>query len=166
MGRFRDALAGPGLSAIAEVKRRSPSAGDLRPDANPARIAREFEASGAAAVSILVDERFGGSLADLRAARAATALPLLAKGFFSTRAHLEDVLVAGADAALLLLRDLDDEAARRLRRTAEELGLDALVEAHDAEDLERAVTLGAEVVGVNARDLGTFQIDRTAQLEL
>ena len=166
MGRFRDALAGPGLSAIAEVKRRSPSAGDLRPDANPARIAREFEASGAAAVSILVDERFGGSLADLRAARAATALPLLAKGFFSTRAHLEDVLVAGADAALLLLRDLDDEAARRLRRTAEELGLDALVEAHDAEELERAVTLGAEVVGVNARDLGTFEIDRTAQLEL
>ncbi|MGH3093305.1 MAG: indole-3-glycerol phosphate synthase TrpC, partial [Gaiellaceae bacterium] len=166
MGRFRDALAAPGLSAIAEVKRRSPSAGDLRPDADPARIAREFEASGAAAVSILVDERFGGSLDDLRAARAPTTLPLLAKGFFSTRAHLEDVRAAGADAALLLLRDLDDEAIRRLTRAAEKLGLDALVEAHDAEELERAVALGAEIVGVNARDLDTFEIDRRAQLEL
>ena len=166
MGGFRDALARPGLAAIAEVKRRSPSAGDLQPGADPARLAGAFEAAGAAAVSILVDERFGGSLADLQAARAATKLPLLAKGFFNTRAHLEDVLVAGADAALLLLRDLDDEAFRRLARTAEDLGLDALVEAHDAEELERAVTLGAEVVGVNARNLGTFEIDRTAQLEL
>jgi indole-3-glycerol phosphate synthase/phosphoribosylanthranilate isomerase len=166
VGRFREALAEPRLSAIAEVKRRSPSAGDLRPDADPARIAREFEASGAAAVSILVDERFGGSLDDLRAARATTALPLLAKGFFSTRAHLEDVRAAGADAALLLLRDLDDEAVRRLTRTAEELDLDALVEAHDAEELGRAVALGAGIVGVNARDLDTFEVDRRAQLEL
>jgi indole-3-glycerol phosphate synthase / phosphoribosylanthranilate isomerase len=166
VGRFREALAAPRLSAIAEVKRRSPSAGDLRPDADPARIAREFEASGAAAVSILVDERFGGSLDDLRAARATTALPLLAKGFFNTRAHLKDVRAAGADAALLLLRDLDDEAVRRLTRTAEELGLDALVEAHDAEELGRAVALGAGIVGVNARDLDTFEVDRRAQLEL
>ena len=166
MGRFRDALAVPGLSAIAEVKRRSPSAGDLRPDANPARIAREFEAGGAAAVSILVDERFGGSLEDLRAARATTALPLLAKGFFSTRAHLEDVRAAGADAALLLLRDLDDAAVDELTRTAEALGLDVLVEAHDAEELERAIALGAEIVGVNARDLDTFEVDRRAQLDL
>ncbi len=166
MGRFRDALAAPGLSAIAEVKRRSPSAGDLRPDADPARLAKAFAASGAAAVSILVDERFGGSLADLRTARATTTLPLLAKGFFSTRAHLENARAAGADAALLLLRDLDDAAARQLMRTAEELGLDALVEAHDAGELERAVALGAEIVGVNARDLSTFAVDRKAQLEL
>ncbi|HEX2044075.1 MAG TPA: hypothetical protein VHF23_00455 [Gaiellaceae bacterium] len=165
MGRFRDALAGPGLSAIAEVKRRSPSAGDLRPDADPARLAREFEASGAAAVSILVDERFGGSLADLRAARAA-ALPLLAKGFFRTRAELEEVRAAGADAALLLLRDLDDAAAAELLSVARAFGLDALVEAHDAEELERAAALDAEIVGVNARDLTTFAIDRRAQLEL
>ena len=80
--RFRDALAGPGLAAIAEIKRRSPSAGDLRPDAEPAALARDFERSGAAAISVLVDERFAGSPADLRAARAATSLPLLAKGFF------------------------------------------------------------------------------------
>ncbi|MGH2996411.1 MAG: indole-3-glycerol phosphate synthase TrpC, partial [Gaiellaceae bacterium] len=82
MGRFRDALAGSGLAAIAEVKRRSPSAGDLRPDADPAELAQTFEASGAAAVSILVDERFAGSFADLAAARTATSLPILAKGFF------------------------------------------------------------------------------------
>lgn len=166
MRRFCDALAGPGLSAIAEVKRRSPSAGDLRPDADPAQLARTFEKGGAAAVSILVDERFGGSLDDLRAARAATTLPLLAKGFFSTRAHLESVRAAGADAALLLLRDLDDEVVRRLTRAAEELGLDALVEAHDAEEFERAVALDAEVIGVNARDLATFAVDRKTQLEL
>ena len=89
MGRFRDALSAPGLSAIAEVKRRSPSAGDLRPDADPATLAAGFERSGAAAVSILVDERFGGSIEDLQAARAATGAPLLAKGFFSTRDELE-----------------------------------------------------------------------------
>src|SRR5215218_3594868 len=82
MGRFQDALAGPGLAAIAEVKRRSPSAGDLRPDADPAELARSFEENGAAAVSILVDEGFAGSLADLSAARAVASLPLLAKGFF------------------------------------------------------------------------------------
>ena len=166
MGRFRDALAAPGLSAIAEVKRRSPSAGDLRPDADPARLARAFATSGAAAVSILVDERFDGSLADLRAARATTTIPLLAKGFFSTRGQLENVRAAGADAVLLLLRDLDDAALHELTRATEELGLDALVEAHDAAELERAVALDAEIVGVNARDLSTFAVDRKAQLEL
>ncbi len=128
MGRFRDALAAPGLAAIAEVKRRSPSAGDLRPNADPARLAAHFEGAGAAAVSVLVDERFGGTTADLAAARSATSLPLLAKGFFS--------------------------------------GLDALVEAHDAEELERAVRLDAPVIGVNARNLDTFEIDRRAQLAL
>jgi indole-3-glycerol phosphate synthase / phosphoribosylanthranilate isomerase len=166
MGRFRDALAAPGLAAIAEVKRRSPSAGDLRPEADPAELARSFEREGAAAVSILVDERFAGSFADLRAARAASGLPLLAKGFFSTRAHLEEARAAGADAVLLLLRDLDDASASHLMRAARELGLDALVEAHNAEELARAESLGAEVVGVNARDLSTFAIDRKAQLEL
>jgi indole-3-glycerol phosphate synthase/phosphoribosylanthranilate isomerase len=166
VGRFRDALAAPGLSAVAEVKRRSPSAGDLRPDADPAELARAFEREGAAAVSILVDERFAGSFADLRAARAASGLPLLAKGFFSTRAHLEEARAAGADAVLLLLRDLDDESVSRLMRAARELGLDALVEAHDADELARAERLGAEIVGLNARDLSMFVIDRKAQLEL
>ena len=166
MGRFRDALSGEGLAAIAEVKRRSPSAGDLRPGADPARLASAFEAAGAAAVSVLVDERFGGTLADLAAARTATRAPLLAKGFFATERGLAEVRQAGADAVLLLLRDLDDERCRRLLRHADELGLDALVEAHDAEELERAVKLDAAVIGVNARDLDSFEIDRRAQLAL
>ena len=166
MGRFREALIGDGLAAIAEVKRRSPSAGDLRPDADPAALAASFERAGAAAVSILVDARFAGSPADLAAARATAGLPLLAKGFFSERAELEELRRRGADAVLLLLRDLDDAQMRALLATAEELGLDPLVEAHDAEELRRAVELDAAVIGINARDLSTFEIDRRAQLEL
>ena len=166
MGRFRSALAAPGLAAIAEVKRRSPSAGDLRPDADPAALATAFERAGAAAVSILVDERFGGSVDDLRAARGAAALPLLAKGFFREPDELAKLRDAGADAVLLLLRDLGDGDARHLMQAAEELGLDTLVEAHDAGELRRAVELGADPVGINARDLSTFAIDRQAQLAL
>jgi indole-3-glycerol phosphate synthase/phosphoribosylanthranilate isomerase len=164
--RFADALAQPGLRAIAEVKRRSPSAGDLRPDADPARLAAEFVEAGAAAVSVLVDERFAGTVDDLRAARAATDAPLLGKGFFSTEQHLRELRDAGADAVLLLLRDLDDPTAARLLAYAHELGVDALVEAHDADELERAVRLDAPVIGINARDLSTFRIDRRAQLAL
>ena len=166
MGRFREALAEPGLRAIAEVKRRSPSAGDLRPDADAPALARSFADSGAAAVSILVDERFGGSFTDLEAARAATDIPLLAKGFFDDQGDLLQARIAGADAALLLLRDLDDEQARLMLEGGRTLGLDLLVEAHDASELERAVALDADVIGINARDLGTFAIDRRAQLAL
>jgi indole-3-glycerol phosphate synthase/phosphoribosylanthranilate isomerase len=166
MGRFRDALAAPGLAAIAEVKRRSPSAGDLRPDADPARLAAQFANAGAAAISVLVDERFGGSLDDLKAARAATTAPLLAKGFFTEELDLLRAKLADADAVLILLRDLDDQRAAELLSYARELGLEALVEAHDANELQRAVGLGAEVIGVNARDLSTFEIDRATQLEL
>jgi indole-3-glycerol phosphate synthase / phosphoribosylanthranilate isomerase len=166
MGRFEDALRRPGLTAIAEVKRRSPSAGDLRPDADPAALARAYEVAGAAAASILVDERFGGTWDDLRAARTAASLPLLAKGFFSTEDDLRTARAAGADAALLLLRDLDDATTRRLLDTATEIGLETLVEAHDAEELERAGELGARVIGINARDLSTFRIDRAEQLRL
>jgi indole-3-glycerol phosphate synthase/phosphoribosylanthranilate isomerase len=166
MGRFRDALAAPGLAAIAEVKRRSPSAGDLRPDANPAELASAFERAGAAAVSVLVDDRFAGSLDDLRAARAVTRLPLLGKGFFSDDSQLDELRSAGADAALLLLRDLDDRRAQSLIAHAERIGLDLLVEAHDEPELERAVALGADPIGVNARDLSTFTIDRMTQLSL
>jgi indole-3-glycerol phosphate synthase/phosphoribosylanthranilate isomerase len=164
--RFADALRDPGVGTIAEVKRRSPSAGDLRPDADPAELAARFADAGAAAVSILVDGRFGGSWDDLRAARATTDVPLLAKGFFSSRLHLQEASSNGADAVLLLLRDLDDQITLELMQTAAELGLDALVEAHDADELERAVTLGADPIGINARDLSTFRIDRRAQLDL
>jgi indole-3-glycerol phosphate synthase/phosphoribosylanthranilate isomerase len=163
--RFADALR-DGFGAVAEFKRRSPSAGDLRPGGDPAAVARSYEAAGARAMSVLVDERFAGTWDDLRAARAATSLPLLAKGFFSTPDHLRTAREAGADAALLILRDLDDAACAALMRDAEALGLDTLVEAHDAEELERAARLGAPVIGVNARDLSTFHIDRRAQLAL
>lgn len=166
MGRFRDALARPGLCAIAEIKRRSPSAGDLRPDADPAMLAPAFERAGAAAVSVLVDDRFGGSIDDLRAARSSASLPLLAKGFFADETELSELRDAGADAVLLLLRDLDNERVRRLQEHARALGLDALVEAHDAGELRRAVVLGADPIGVNARDLETFALDRRHQLEL
>ena len=117
-------------------------------------------------MSVLVDERFGGTWDDLRAARAATRLPLLAKGFFSTPDHLVTARDAGADAVLLILRDLHDAAAEALLRTAGSLGLDTLVEAHDAEELARATALGAPVIGINARDLSTFRIDRRAQIAL
>jgi indole-3-glycerol phosphate synthase/phosphoribosylanthranilate isomerase len=166
MGRFRDALAAPGLTAIAEVKRRSPSAGDLRPDADPAQLAAQFAQAGASAVSILVDERFGGSLEDLSAARAATGAPLLAKGFFTEELDLLKAKVAGADAVLILLRDVDDQRAAALIAYARELGIESLVEAHDADELQRAVGLDAEIIGVNARDLETFAIDRRVQLDL
>jgi indole-3-glycerol phosphate synthase/phosphoribosylanthranilate isomerase len=166
MGRFAAALRRPGLTAIAEVKRRSPSAGDLRPDADPAALAADYERAGAAAVSILVDERFGGTWDDLRAARAAAGLPLLAKGFFSTEADLRTAREAGADAVLLLLRDLDESKVGQLLDAATEFGLETLVEAHDADELERAVALDAPVVGINARDLTTFEIDRVEQLRL
>jgi len=164
--RFRSALAGPGLGAIAEVKRRSPSAGELRPHADPAALAAAYERVGASAVSILVDERFGGTIEDLRAARASSDVPLLAKGFFRAEEDLDAMREAGADAALLLLRDLDDAQAARLMAHARSRGLGTLVEAHDAAELDRAVGLGAEVIGINARDLGTFAIDREAQLRL
>ena len=166
MGRFRNALAAAGLSAVGEVKRRSPSAGDLRPDADPAGLAAQFANAGAAAVSILVEERFGGTVDDLRAARSATVVPLLAKGFFTEETQLVDMQAAGADAVLLLLRDLDDSSAHLMLSCARRLGLDALVEAHDATELQRAVDLGAEIIGVNARNLSTFEVDRKAQLEL
>ena len=166
MGRFRDALAAPGLRGIAEVKRRSPSAGELRADVDPAELAVSYERAGAAAVSILVDSRFDGSWDDLRAARAGARVPLLAKGFFTTDDDLRTAREAGADAALLILRDLDDATARRLLAAADGFGLDTLVEAHDAAELARAVRLDAPVIGINARDLATFEIDRRVQLEI
>jgi indole-3-glycerol phosphate synthase len=164
--KLADALSAPGFGAIAEFKRRSPSAGDISPGARVEDVVSAYDTGGARAVSVLVDDAFAGSLDDLRAARAATSLPLLAKGFFSTEEHLREVRQAGADAALLILRDLDDAIASRLMSHAEELGLDTLVEAHDEDELGRATRLGAAVIGVNARDLGTFHIDRAAQLEL
>ena len=164
--RFADALAQPGLRAIAEFKRRSPSMGDIRPDARIEQLVPEYAANGASAVSVLVDAKFAGTIDDLRAARAVSDVPLLGKGFFSTEDQLRELRDAGADAALLILRDLDDEQVARLMRYAAEIGLDTLVEAHDLDELARATRLDAPVIGVNARNLSTFRIDRAAQLEL
>jgi indole-3-glycerol phosphate synthase/phosphoribosylanthranilate isomerase len=164
--RFADALAQPGLGAIAEFKRRSPSMGDIRPDARVEQLVPTYAANGASAVSVLVDAAFAGTVDDLVAARAATTVPLLAKGFFSTEEHLLELKRAGADAVLLILRDLDDATTARLLAYAHELGMDALVEAHTEEELDRATTLQAPIVGINARDLGTFRIDRAKQLDL
>jgi indole-3-glycerol phosphate synthase/phosphoribosylanthranilate isomerase len=164
--RFLDALRAPGFGAIAEFKRRSPSAGDLRADGDVAAVARSYEAGGARAMSVLVDSQFGGTWDDLRAASAVTSLPLLAKGFFRRQEDLRTAASTGADAVLLLLRDLDDATCAQLMRDADALGLDTLVEAHDAEELGRAVALDAPVVGVNARDLSSFAVDRRTQLSL
>ena len=166
MGRFEEALRRPGLGAIAEIKRRSPSAGDLRPAADPAGSLPPTRPSARLRSRFSSTSGSAGTWDDLRAARAATDAPLLAKGFFSTAEDLRTAREAGADAVLLLLRDLDDEMTRRLSVEAAGLGLDTLVEAHDADELARAIALDAPVVGVNARDLTTFAIDRRAQLEL
>jgi indole-3-glycerol phosphate synthase/phosphoribosylanthranilate isomerase len=164
--RFADALSKPGLSAIAEFKRRSPSLGDIRPDAGVDDVVRRYATNGAAAISVLVDEQFAGTVDDLRAARATTGVPLLAKGFFSTEEHVRELKEAGADAVLLILRDLDDGTTTRLLAYASELGMDALVEAHDADELQRAMAIDAPVIGINARDLSTFEIDLRGQLRL
>ncbi|WP_182526386.1 indole-3-glycerol phosphate synthase TrpC [Nocardioides dongkuii] len=153
----------PGSSVIAEVKRRSPSKGALADIPDPADLAREYAAGGAAAISVLTEERrFGGSLADLRAVRAAVDVPLLRKDFIVTGYQLLEARAAGADLALLIVAALDDDDLRRLHDEARELGLTVLVEVHDEAEVERAVALGAELVGINARNLKTLEIDGDA----
>ncbi len=153
-------LRAPGSSVIAEVKRRSPSKGHLADIVDPASLAVEYAAGGAAAISVLTEERrFGGSLDDLRAVRAAVDVPLLRKDFIVEGYQLVEARVAGADLALLIVAALDDDRLRRLHDEARELGLTVLVEVHDEAEAERAVALGAELVGVNARNLKTLAVD-------
>ncbi|WP_193614418.1 indole-3-glycerol phosphate synthase TrpC [Nocardioides lijunqiniae] len=149
-----------GSSVIAEVKRRSPSKGELADIPDPASLAREYAAGGAAAISVLTEQRrFGGSLADLRAVRAAVDTPLLRKDFVVTSYQVVEARAAGADLVLLIVAALDDDTLRRLHDEARELGLTVLVEVHDEDETERAVALGAELVGVNARNLKTLAVD-------
>lgn len=165
---FATALrSGDRLAVIAEFKRRSPSAGTLARGVDPAAVATAYERGGATALSVLTDgPDFGGSLDDLRAARAATSLPVLRKDFLIDPLQVLESRAAGADAALLIVRALASERLRELLAACDETGLDALVEAHDEEEVERALEVGARVVGVNARDLATFDVDLGRALEL
>ncbi len=165
---FRAALAAPGLSVVAEIKRRSPSKGDLNPGLDPALTAKAYAAGGAAALSVLTDQDyFGGSPGDLRAARAAAGdLPVLRKDFTVDARDVADARLMGADAVLLIVAALSDEELAVFVALAARLGLSALVEAHDEAEVDRAVAGGAAIVGVNQRDLRTFAVDRTLAARL
>ena len=165
---FRNALvAGDGLEVIAEVKRRSPSKGDLWADLVPSELARSYERGGAAALSVLTDEEhFGGSAADLAEARGATTLPVLRKDFTVALNDVLDTRIMGADAVLLIAAALSDSAMAEFISASRELGLDALVEIHDEAELERALAVDADLIGVNQRDLVTFEVDQARAVRM
>jgi indole-3-glycerol phosphate synthase len=157
MPRFR----ADGVSVIAEVKRSSPSKGALATIADPAALAGDYEAGGAACISVLTEERrFGGSLADLRAVRASVRIPVLRKDFIVTSYQLWEARAAGADLALLIVAALDQHELEGLLERAVSIGLTPLVEVHDEEEVERALEAGAQLIGVNARNLKTLEVDR------
>jgi indole-3-glycerol phosphate synthase len=148
-------------AVIAEIKRRSPSKGDLAPDLDPAGLAAAYEAGGAACLSVLTEEAFfGGSVGDLTAARSACGLPVLRKDFTVDERDVADARLMGADAVLLIAAALDGALLARCVALAGDLGLDALVEVHDEAELGRALSVGARLLGVNCRDLTTFEVDR------
>jgi indole-3-glycerol phosphate synthase len=164
---FTAALRRSGLSVIAEVKRRSPSRGPLAVDLDPAHLAKVYETAGAACLSVLTDaEFFGGSPEDLRAARRACELPVLRKDFTVSERDVCDARIIGADAVLLIVAALDDGELSRFHGLARRLALDALVEVHDEAELEKALALEPDLIGVNQRDLVTFEVDheRAARL--
>src|SRR5688572_15828907 len=157
---FDEALTRPGLSLIAEFKRRSPSAGEIRPGATPEEMAAAYEAGGAAALSVLTDEsNFGGSYEDLRAARGACELPILQKDFVVDPYQLYEAAANGADAILLIVAALSDEDLVSLFEVASGLDLDSVVEVHDEPELERALAVDADVIGINNRNLDDFSVD-------
>lgn len=165
---FRAALErGPGVQVIAEVKKASPSAGVMKADFDPSAVARNYEKHGAACISVLTDGPFfQGSLADLEAVRAAINLPILRKDFILDRVQLLEARAVGADAVLLIAEVLDDETLSRLVREASELKLQALVELYDHENLPRVLDAGARLIGVNNRDLRTFETRLEHTLDL
>jgi indole-3-glycerol phosphate synthase len=158
---FRDALARPDrVNVIAECKRRSPSRGVLRASYDPVAVARSYDQAGAAAVSVLTEPTFfDGALAHLEAVRDAVSLPLLRKDFIVDEYQLFEAIAAGADAVLLIVAALSDPQLVRLQREAHKLGLAALVEVHDVEELDRALQAGAGIIGVNNRNLRTLEVD-------
>lgn len=155
---------GPAPRIIAEFKRASPSAGPIRPGADVASIVASYEANGAAAISVLTDRHFDGSLDDLTAARAATTLPILRKDFIIDRSQLIEARQAGADAVLLIVSVLEAPLLKPLIDFAHDLSLHVLCEAHDGHEVDRALSAGARIVGVNNRDLKTFEVDREIAL--
>ena len=164
---FRQALSSRAPAIIAEIKKASPSKGVLARDFDPMRLARQYEAGGAAALSILTDQPFfQGSLADLRAARAACGLPVLRKDFTLEESHVLEAAAHGADAILLIAAILEEGELRGLRELAAGYGMAALVEVHDERELDKALASGAEIVGVNNRDLTTFQVTLETSLSL
>jgi indole-3-glycerol phosphate synthase len=164
---FAAALRADGLSVIAEIKRRSPSMGDLNPDLDPALIAKAYVDGGAAALSVLTDaDYFGGSAADLAAARAAVDVPVLRKDFTVCAGDVRAARAMGADAILLIVAALSDAELSSLHADAIALGLDVLVEVHDDDELARALRADARVVGVNQRDLRTFEVDHERALRM
>jgi len=159
---FEPALRRPGISVVAEIKRRSPSRGVINADVIPAEQAQAYERGGAAAVSVLTErDHFEGSLGDLSEVRAAIGLPVLRKDFIVHPAQVWESRAAGADAVLLIVAILDDPVLRDLWDTAREAGIAALVEVHTEADADRAMQLGARIIGVNNRDLATFDVDLT-----
>lgn len=158
----------PGINIIAEIKRASPSKGLIRDDVSPAGIAAQYETGGAAAISVLTEEdRFRGSLDDLREVRRATGLPLLRKDFIFDEFQLYEAAAAGADALLLIVAALEEEELARLRHLTEEvLGMDALVEVHTHDELSKAERSGATLIGVNNRNLRTFEVSLDTSVEL
>lgn len=158
---FAEALGRTGVSVIAEFKRRSPSAGEIRPGATVEDVVAAYESAGAAAVSVLTEgPHFGGALDDLRSARSASGLPILRKDFVIDRYQLLESAVAGADAVLLIVAALDDGELAELHAAALELDLDVLVEVHTDAELERALgSLDPDLIGINNRDLGDFSVD-------
>jgi indole-3-glycerol phosphate synthase len=166
-GRFGDALAAPGIGVIAEFKRRSPSAGALRDDPDLAEMVAAYERGGAVAVSVLTEgPNFGGALEDLRGARASCDLPILRKDFIVDDYQLHEARAAGADAVLLIVAALEDAELASLHGSALAIGLEVLVEVHDRDELRRALAVGAEIIGINNRDLRDFSVDveRTVRL--
>lgn len=159
-GSFRAALTEPGMAVIAEFKRRSPSAGTLREQADLREVLSAYEGGGASALSVLTEQpNFGGSLADLRSARDLCTLPLLRKDFIVDEYQLHEARAADADAVLLIVAALEEAELRSLHAAARALVLDVLVEVHDRDELERALELGAELIGINNRDLRDFSVD-------
>jgi indole-3-glycerol phosphate synthase len=164
---FSAAVGRPGLSLIAEHKRRSPSAGAIRDGLALEQVIAAYERGGATALSILTEgPSFGGSLDDLRAARAASSLPILRKDFVVDRYQLDEAVIAGADAILLIVAALTKAELGALHEHARERGLDALVEVHDEPELEQAIAAGATLVGINNRDLTTLEVDVARTFEL